>query len=189
MIAGMEAAFDSHQDDNGEDLAKARGLYWRALVQLKVSCEYTQRYRDRLGIILTSFAVSRAVVSVGALGSWFAGLGQAKVWGLIIVISQTLDAVMGVLPLSTRARALRAFVAALDVAFIDAQFEWEEDVNSANATAQGVRRRWHKLLRLQHEAETADMAAAGLPRKERLFKLAEEAAASYLEANFGVSRT
>ena len=54
-------------DSNG--VAHARALYWRALVQLKVDCEYTQRYRDRVAKELTWFAAGRAIVSVGAVKS------------------------------------------------------------------------------------------------------------------------
>jgi hypothetical protein len=183
----MNTETDSSAADP-EGVAHARALYWRALVQLKVDCEYTQRYRDQVAKELTCFAVGRAVVSVGALGSWFAGLGQAKVWGGVIVVSQIAEAVLAVLPLTARARALRTFVATLDAALIDALFEWEEDVQAQPGEAADIRRRWHKLMRLRHEAETASLAGVNLPRKQRLFKLAEAAAAAYFETNYGVRR-
>jgi hypothetical protein len=171
-----------------EGVGHARALYWRALVQLKVDCEYTQRYRDHFDSVLTWFAVGRAIVSVGALGSWFAGIGQAKMWGGIIVVSQTAEAVLAVLPLTARARALRTFVASLDAALIDALFEWEEVVQAQTGDAADIRQRWHKLMRLRHEAETASLAGVTLPRKQRLFKLAEAAAAAYFETTYGVRR-
>ncbi len=67
-----------------DGIPHARNLYWRALVQLKVDCEYIQRYRNQVASDLSRYAVARAIVSAGALGSWFAGLGQAKIWGGII---------------------------------------------------------------------------------------------------------
>jgi len=57
-----------------EAAERARLLYWRELVQLKVDCEYVQRYRDLLARRMSQVAVARAIVSVGALGSWIAGL-------------------------------------------------------------------------------------------------------------------
>jgi hypothetical protein len=177
MIAEPDAL---HADS--EELAHARALYWRALVQLKVDCEYTQRYRDRIATILTWFAIGRAVVSVGALGSWFAGVGHAKLWGAVIVVSQIAEAVLAVLPLTARARALRSLVVTLDAALVDALFEWEEDIQSQAVGAADIRRRWHRLMRLRHEAETAALGSVNLPRKPRLFALAEAAATSYFHS-------
>ena len=57
---------------------RARALYWGELVQLTHETEYIRHYRDHVNTILTWFDVGRAVISVGALGSWVAGLGYPK---------------------------------------------------------------------------------------------------------------
>jgi hypothetical protein len=54
--------------------------------------------------------MGRADVSVGALGSWFAGLGQARNRGALIVVSQIAEAELAALPLTASARALRTLV-------------------------------------------------------------------------------
>jgi len=71
---------------------RAYNLYWIELVQLKVDTAYVERYRDRLTSWLSYFAIGRAIVSVGALGSWFAGIGHPEIWGAIIVTSQVAEA-------------------------------------------------------------------------------------------------
>ena len=72
------------QDDGSQDKVyafnRAYGLYWTELVQLKVDTVYVERYRDRVTTWLSWFAIGRAIVSVGALGSWFAGIGHPEVW-------------------------------------------------------------------------------------------------------------
>jgi hypothetical protein len=158
---------------------RARALYWRELVQLKVDCEYTQRYRDRLANILSWLAVGRAIVSVAALGSWVGGLGYPQLWGGIIVASQVAEAVQNALPLVTRERGLRALVTALDALLIDALLEWE-DIRGDGSDAKDINRRRGTLMRLKHEAETKNMTVS-LPMKPALFRLAERAAATYFE--------
>jgi hypothetical protein len=44
----------------------------------------------------------RAVVSVGALGSWIAGIGYPQLWGGIIVVSQVAEAVLAKSTLTAR---------------------------------------------------------------------------------------
>ena len=187
ILARMDDATDSPVP-NDEELTRARALYFQALVQLKVDAEYIQRYRDRVSRTIMVIAILRAIVSVGALSSWFSCIGQAKVWGALIVLSQVAEAVFAVLPLPARARALRTFVAALDAALIDALFEWEEEVQSPSANAKDVRRRWHRLLRRRHEAESTSLGAVTLPEKPRLFRLAQEAAATYFVRHLGATR-
>jgi hypothetical protein len=177
----MNENADSPPSSDAEE--RARALYWRALVQLKVDAEYTLLYRDHLAELLTWFEVGRAIVSVGALGSWVAGLGYPQLWGGIIVVSQVAEAVVSKLPLIARQRGVVAFASALDAMLIDALFEWET-IQLKSGDAQEITRRWHTLMRLRHEAETKHLSM-GLPIKKRLFDLAERAAGSYFEINYG----
>ena len=171
------------QQDGAE---RARALFWRELVQLKIDAEYIQRYRDRLTRYLTWVDVARAVVSVGALGSWIAGLGYPQLWAGIIVVSQVGEAVLGKLPLSARQKGLVTFGNALDAIFIDALFEWES-IDAEPMKAPEITRRWHTLMRVRHEAEMKSIGD-GLPFDRRLFRLAEQAAESYFKTNYGVGR-
>ena len=182
--AEMSEDADSQQSPDAEE--RARVLYWRELIQLKIDSEYTQRYRDHLAGLLTWLEVARAIVSVGALGSWIAGLGYPKLWGSIIVISQVGEAVLAKLPLTARYKGVAAFVNALDAMLIDALLEWE-DIQTTGIGAREITRRWHTIMRLRHEAETKNLSM-GLPFKKRLFRLAEQAASSYFEANYGTRR-
>ncbi len=62
------------------------------------------------------------------------------------------------------------------------RFEWES-IQSEDSAASDITRRWHTLMRLRHEAEIKNLST-GLPFKRRLFRLAEQAATSYFEANY-----
>lgn len=169
-----DAPFPSEADE------RARSLYWGELVQLKNATEYVQRYRQRLETILTWFDIARAVISVGALGSWIAGLGYPKLWGGIIVVSQVGEAVMAKLPLTARLKGLTMFGNALDALLIDALLEWEDIQADLAGTAQDITRRWHRLMKLRQEAEQKALPS-GLPVKKSLFKLAEIDTKAYFE--------
>jgi hypothetical protein len=119
---------------------RAYDLYWIELVQIKVDTVYVERYRDWLTSWLSWFAIGRAIVSVGALGSWFAGVGHGEVWGGIIVASQVAEAVVNALPLSARQKNLSAFALALEAILIDALLEWE-DIHSGEIGARDITRR------------------------------------------------
>ncbi|HEY3910008.1 MAG TPA: hypothetical protein VGM07_08965 [Stellaceae bacterium] len=177
----MAGADSQVPDDQAAE--RARSLYWRELVQLKVDCEYVQRYRDLLARRMSQVAVGRAIVSVGALGSWIAGLGYPQLWGGVIVVSQVAEAIQNVIPLAARERSLRAFAVTLDALLIDALLEWE-DIQLGTFEAREITRRWHTLMKLRHEAETKTLTVA-LPVKPRIFRLAEQAAATYFETNYG----
>jgi hypothetical protein len=172
------------EDDESQDrinaFNRAYGLYWIELVQIKIDTIYVERYRDQLTSWLSWFAIGRAIVSVGALGSWFAGIGHPEVWGGIIVASQVAEAVVNALPLSARQKNLSAFALALEAILIDALMEWE-DIHSGEIGARDITRRRHALMRLRHETEAKHLPT-GLPVKRKFSMLAEREAASYFES-------
>ena len=175
------------QQQTPEADERARALYWGELVQLKHDAQYVQHYRDHLAAILTWFDVGRAIISVGALGSWVAGLGYPKLWGFIIVGSQVGEAVMSKLPLTTRLTGLTGFGNALDAMLIDALLKWEDIQADEAGGAREITRRWHTLMKLRYEAERKSLPG-GLPFKKKLFRLAEIEAAAYFESAYGTRR-
>jgi len=178
-----------HNDPDSQHVAadadeRARALYWGELVQLKHESEYVRRYRDRLGAIMTWCDVGRAIISVGALGSWVGGLGLPKLWASVIVVSQVAEAVMAKLPLTARHKGLAAFGHALDAMLIDALLEWEDIQADRAGGAEAIVRRWHRLMTLRHEAEHANLPG-GLPFKSGLFRLAKRTAINYIDVLYG----
>jgi hypothetical protein len=175
---------DAESQDKINTFNRAYGLYWIELVQLKVDTVYVERYRDWLTAWLSRFAIGRAIVSVGALSSWFAGIGHPEVWGGIIVASQVAEAVVNALPLSARQKNLSAFALALEAILIDALMEWE-DIHFGEIGARDITRRRHALMRLRHETEAKHLPS-GLPVKRKFSMLAEREASAYFESIYGV---
>jgi hypothetical protein len=162
--------------------SRQQNLYWKELVQLKVSCEYTRRYRDRLDRKVTWFAIIRAGASAGAICTWAAIRTYPLLWGGIIAAAQFADAMQRATPLRARHRGATALVVALDGLMIDALMEWE-DVYASRLDEGEIIKRRHRLMRLRHDAE-----AKALPGGHRvqpdLFKLAESDATAYFRQTF-----
>lgn len=156
---------------------RQQALYWSELVQLKIGCGYVRRYRDSLGAWITRFAVIRAVVSVGALGTWAAIRSYPMLWGRIIAAAQVADALQHAIPFAARFRGTNALCSALDALFIDSQMEWEDIAGGRLDEAEVIRRR-HKLMMLRLNADQKNLPN-GLPRSDRLLKLAEADAEAY----------
>jgi len=56
--------------ESENSIQRLQDLYWKALIQLKVECEYIRRYQANLEWWVTRIAMVRAGSSVGALGTW-----------------------------------------------------------------------------------------------------------------------
>lgn len=166
------------------DPHRQQELYWRQLVELKVASSYIRVYRDQTARFVTALGVVRAVASSGAIGGWVIWRQQAFVWGCIIAASQVADALKDVFPFAQRHKAASAHLIILDSLFIDAQLEWE-NVFAGVLTNQQIVDRRHKLAKLQHEAEARHFPD-GLPPDPRRFALAQQDAADYFKATYGV---
>jgi len=161
---------------------RLQSLYWNELVQLKVSCEYIRRYRDFLSLWVTRFAMIRAFVSVGALGTWAAVKAYPMVWGGVIAAAAVVDALQNAVPFAVRLRGTSALCVALDALFIDALMEWE-DVFAGRLDEAAINARRHKLMNLRHDADVKNLPN-GLPIKKTLFRLAEIEASAYLQSTY-----
>jgi hypothetical protein len=174
----------SDSSSNGQRLQE---LYWKALVQLKVECDYIRRYQADLEWWVTRIAMVRAGASVGALGAWAAVRSYPLVWGGIIALAQVADAMQGAIPLNRRHQGTSALANTLDALFITAQGTWEDIYAARMDQAAAAKARLH-LLQQMLDAQTKHLPT-GLPRREKLFKLAEADAAAYFKMTFGTGAT
>jgi hypothetical protein len=161
---------------------RQQALYWNELVDLKVACEYTRRYRDRLAAAMNRFAVIRAVVSVSALGTWAAVKSYPMVWGGIIAAAQVADALQNTIPFAARLRGTNGLCPTLDALFIDCQIEWE-DIRAGGLAESEITRRRHKVMMLRHAADLKNLPN-GLPVRKSLLRLAEVDANAYFKKMF-----
>ena len=163
---------------------RLQGLYWKTLVQLKVECEYVRRYQASLDWWITCIAAVRAGASVVAVGSWAVVKAYPILWGSIIALAQVADAMQGAFPINRRHQATSALVLALDALFIAAQAEWEA-LYAGRVDEVGIVKARHRLMNQMHDLQAKHLPT-GLPRRAKLFQLAEDDAATYFAVTYTV---
>ncbi len=99
-------------------------------------------------------------------------------------MSQVTDALKDVFPFVKKHRAASAHTILLGTLFIDAQLEWES-IFTGRYTDDEIMKRRHKLMKLQHDAESTNFPD-GLATQEGLFAQAQQEAKEYFKATYGV---
>jgi hypothetical protein len=168
----------------GEAAHRQQGLYFNELFQLKVACEYTRRYRNRLGKWVTRLSILRAVASSGAIATWAVVQSYPLIWGTIIAAAQLADVLRDAIPLTARYKATSALVMSLDALFIEALFEWEA-IFAGQLSNDEISERWRKLMQALLDAQKEQFPDGDLPERQELMALAEQDAISYFESRFG----
>ncbi len=159
-------------------------LYWTQMIELKVAAEYIRRYRDGVSSRVRLVGAIRAIASSGSIAAWAIWKDYAFVWALIIAASQVADALRDVFPFSKIHKSASEHTIALASLFIDAQMEWE-NICAGRYTNEQIKNRWHKLVKLQHDAERRTFPH-GIPEKGNLFTAAQQDAKQYFASTYGV---
>ena len=153
------------------------------MVELKVASAYNRRYRDYLGRWVTSIGTIRAIASSGSIAAWALWKDYAFVWASIIAVSQVLDALKEVFPVTKRHKAASEHANSLGTILIDAQLEWEKIFMGIYTEVETVNLR-HKLMKLQHDAERTNFPD-GLSERASDFALAQQEAMAYFRTTYG----
>jgi len=167
-----------------KDLERQKNLYWKQLVDLKVAAIYMRCYRDYLGTWVTRIAMVRAIASSGSIAGWAIWKEFAFLWGMIIVLSQLIDALKDVFPFVKTFKAAGEQVATLSSLLLDALLEWE-NIFANKYTADEIMSRRFKLMKLQQEAENKNFPD-GLKVRQGLFESAQEEARSYFLTTYNI---
>lgn len=163
--------------------SRQQELYWHQLFQLKTDVVYIRQYWDATGRKLQIFSVLRAVASSGSIAGWAIWHDAALLWGIIIAASQVADALRDALPFGALHRAASVHFTMMVSILVDALLEWEE-VAAGEIPARDITMKRHRLMRLQHEAESKNFPG-GLVADRKGFVLARAEAAAYFRSRFG----
>jgi hypothetical protein len=165
----------------------AQEAYWQELVLCKVVSCYVRRYRDQQARWINYTGIFKAVVTSSTIGAWVIWKDYALVWGILLGITQIIDALKEYIPQTKNRRNASDFVSTLENIIIDARFEWYEVFNG-EYDAGAIMGRWRKLAKLLNETETKYFPD-GLPADLKRQKLAEKDAAAYFLNIYGVGGT
>jgi len=128
--------------------------------------------------------VVRAIASSASIGAWAIWRQYAFAWGLIIALSQVLDALRDVFPFTKQHKAAAELAIVLESLFIDAQLEWES-IRAGRYDEDRVAKRLHKLRTLHHNAECR-IFRNGLPRRQDFLSAAQAEAEVFFRSTYGV---
>ncbi len=138
-----------------------------------------RRYRAYLSGWVTSVDTIKAVASSASIAAWAVWKEHAFIWAAIIAISQVVEALKDVFPMTKKLKAASEHTIQLESLFIDAQLEWE-NIFTGRYTDDEIMNRWHKLMKLQHDAETKNFPN-GLPFRQFDFNEAEIETEAYFK--------
>jgi hypothetical protein len=120
----------------------------------------------------------------GTIAAWAIWKEYAVVWGVLLGVSQLLDAGKEYLPQAKSRKAASEFVTTVEGLFIDARFDWHL-IFSGDIKPDDIMARWRSLAKLLHEAESKYFPD-GLPASSARQRLAEKDARDYFLSTYGV---
>jgi len=138
-----------------------------------------RRYRAYLSGWVTGMDTIKAVASSASIAAWALWKEHAFTWATIIAVSQVLEAIKDVFPMTKTLKAASQHTTQLESLFIDAQLEWE-NIFTGHYTDDEIMSRWHKLMKLQHDAEAKNFPN-GLPFRQVDFSQAETETENYFK--------
>jgi hypothetical protein len=159
-------------------------IYWEQLVELKVASVGIRLYQNYLGRRESVISSIRAVASSGGIAGWAIWHEYAFIWGVIIAMSQVIDALKDVFPFAQRLKSASDLRVILERLCIDAQFEWES-IYASNLNTDQINEACRRLRVSQLDAESKSFPN-GFPLHPRLLALAREETTAYFSARYNV---
>ncbi len=157
-------------------------MLWLEMVELKRLSVLARLYRDDQGRWLRQIGIAKAVAASSTIAGWSIWKDYALVWGIILALSQLMDAVKEFLPQQKQQRAASDLAASIDMLLIDAQFQWS-DVSNGSLAAKEIMARWRKLAQLRLEAERK-FFPDGIAAADRLQALAKDQSDAYFRVTY-----
>lgn len=163
---------------------RAQSRYWSQLVELKLLAVFARLYRDDQARWIRRIGIGKAIATSSTIAGWSIWKDYALIWGVILALSQLLDATKEYLPQQKHQRAASDLTAAAESLFIDAQIDWD-GVFDGQLGNDEILNRWKKLAKLQLEAERKYFPD-GVARPDKLVALAKREVDAYFRATYGV---
>jgi hypothetical protein len=160
-------------------------LYWKEMEQLKAAAVCIRLCRNRLARQIRAVELVKVIASSGGIAGWVLWHEYPLVWSVIIAAAQLLDAVKHVFPFAREHRSASDLTVALELLFIDAQYEWGK-IYAGTMTDEDIMGARRKMQKLRLEAEQKHFRDGFQPRK-RLVDLADEEARTYIGLTYEVS--
>jgi hypothetical protein len=154
--------------------------------ELKAASICMRLCRNRLARRVKTVDLLKAIASSGGIAGWVIWKDYPFMWTAIIAAAQLLDAIKGVFPFARDHKAASELTVALELLFIDTQYEWER-IRARKINEDGVMMARRKLRRLMLEAEQRHFPD-GFQPSARLARLAAKEAEVFFDETYRQSK-
>jgi hypothetical protein len=160
-------------------------LYWREMEQLKAASACIRLCRNRLAKYVRAVEFIKVIASSGGIAGWAVWNSYPFVWAAIIAAAQLLDAVKHVFSFAREHKSASDLTVALEILFIDTQYEWEK-IYAGKMSEEDIMAARRKMQKLRLEAERNHFPD-GFQPPSKLVTLAAEEARAYMMLTYAES--
>jgi hypothetical protein len=168
-----------------QDPRRQPDLYWREMEQLKAASVCIRLCRNRLGRQVRAVELIKVIASSGGIAGWAVWNNYPFVWAGIIAAAQLLDAIKHVFPFAKEHKSASDLTVALELLFIDTQYEWEK-IYAGRMSEEDIMAARRKMQKLRLEAERKHFPDGFQPPLKQVTLAAEEAQ-TYMTLTYEVS--
>jgi hypothetical protein len=148
-------------------------LFWREMEQLKAASICIRLCRNKLGERVRALDLVKAFASSGGIAGWVVWRDYPFLWSAIIAAAQLTDAMKPVFPFARQYKAAGDLTVALELLFIDAQYEWER-IYAGMTPDEAIMEARRKIQTLRLEAEQKSFPEGFEPPRNLVVLAAEE---------------
>jgi hypothetical protein len=150
--------------------------------QLKAASVCIRLCRNRWAYWVRAVELVKVVASSGGIAAWVVWRDYPFLWSGVIALAQLLDAVKNVFPFAKEHKAASELTVALELLFIDAQYEWEK-IYAGKMGDDDIMAARQKMQKLRLEAERKYFPE-GFEPPAKLVALATEETQSYMTVTY-----
>ncbi len=166
-----------------QDPRRQPDLYWREMEQLKAASVCIRLCRNQLAKQVQAVDLVKAIASCGGIAGWVVFKDYPFLWSGIIAAAQLLDAIKHVFPFAKQHKAASDLTVALELLFIDTQYEWEE-IYTGQLSDKAIMSARRKLQKLRLDAERKHFPE-GFEPPPKLLEMAVAETQLYMAQTYG----
>ena len=157
-------------------------LIWNQLYRTKVHAIYLELLLGQTETIDRSIKIFLAVTSSASIAGWAIWKEYAFVWGMLIAVSQVINAIRQFLPYKERLKSFSGLARDFEEIAIYLELKWLE-VAAGELSEKEMRRLYGDVLNRKSSALQKYFPNNTIPKSDDKLELAENAALSYLDTH------
>ena len=162
------------------DASHYQEKYWKELYQLRVHVNYLEIYMERSEYLDKGVNMFLAITSSSSICGWAIWNKFGFIWGLIIAVSQLINAIKYFLPYRNRMKSLNKIVRDLDELLVVYEMKWF-DVSEGKLTEAEINNLQFEMRKKKLQSLSKHIGSNTLPVKNKYFLVAKDKANTYIK--------